>query len=324
MEPGEIIKAIIADRLGGRRIERVFFVGCGGSLAAFYPAKALIDREAKSLRAWLINSGEFNVQPPAAFGEGSVLIVSSHRGNTPETVEAAKLGKRRGVPVIALTYSADSPIVEHADCVVGYSFGPERDVAQEKVIKELALAEELLNQSEGYRHHEAFQQARGQIDAIVKAAREAVGPRAEAFAKDYAREPVIYTLGSGVGYGAAYAQTVCILMEMQWIHSAAIHAGELFHGPFEITDETVPFLVQLSCASTRALDERALSFLRTYAKRFEVIDALALGLGAIDGNVVDYFNYSFFSNVYNVYNERLAVARNHPLTTRRYMWKVEY
>ncbi|HHB7254560.1 TPA: hypothetical protein ACN707_004914, partial [Klebsiella pneumoniae] len=26
----------------------------------------------------------------------------------------------------------------------------------------------------------------------------------------------------------------------------------------------------------------------------------------------------------DVYNLALATARNHPLTTRRYMWKVEY
>ncbi len=25
-------------------------------------------------------------------------------------------------------------------------------------------------------------------------------------------------------------------MEMQWLHSNAIHSGEFFHGPFEITD----------------------------------------------------------------------------------------
>ena len=38
----------------------------------------------------------------------------------------------------------------------------------------------------------------------------------------------------------------------------------------------------------------------------------------------DYFNHSLFNNVYPIYNHALAETRQHPLTTRRYMWKVAY
>lgn len=67
-----------------------------------------------------------------------------------------------------------------------------------------------------------------------------------------------------------------------------------------------------------------MKFLHTYAKRIEVLDAKELGLSTIDASVVDYFNHSLFNNVYPIYNHALAEARQHPLTTRRYMWKVEY
>ena len=111
---------------------------------------------------------------------------------------------------------------------------------------------------------------------------------------------------------------------MQWMHSACIHTGEFFHGPFEVTDANTPFVIQISEGTTRALDERCLKFLHTYAKRIEVLDAKELGLSTIDASVVDYFNHSLFNNVYPIYNHALAEARQHPLTTRRYMWKVEY
>ena len=62
----------------------------------------------------------------------------------------------------------------------------------------------------------------------------------------------------------------------------------------------------------------------TYAKRIEVLDAKELGLSVIDPAVVDYFNHSLFNNVYPIYNHALAETRQHPLTTRRYMWKVAY
>ncbi|ECV8346430.1 phosphosugar isomerase, partial [Salmonella enterica subsp. enterica serovar Typhi] len=55
-----------------------------------------------------------------------------------------------------------------------------------------------------------------------------------------------------------------------------------------------------------------------------VVDAKELGLSTIKTTVIDYFNHSLFNNVYPVYNRALAEARQHPLTTRRYMWKVEY
>ena len=135
---------------------------------------------------------------------------------------------------------------------------------------------------------------------------------------------VIYTMGSGAGYGAAYMESICIFMEMQWLDSSSIHTGEYFHGPFEITDANRPFMIQISEGSTRELDERALKFLHTYAKRIEVLDAKELGLSTIDASVVDYFNHSLFNNVYPIYNHELAEKKEHPLSTRRYMWKVEY
>ena len=162
------------------------------------------------------------------------------------------------------------------------------------------------------------------ITTVIRNARAHVAERAAAFAQEYKDDSVIYTMGSGASYGAAYMESICIFMEMQWLDSSSIHTGEFFHGPFEITDANRPFMIQISEGSTRVLDERALRFLRTYAKRIEVLDAKELGLSVIDASVVDYFNHSLFNNVYPIYNHQLAEARKHPLPTRRYMWKVEY
>ena len=159
---------------------------------------------------------------------------------------------------------------------------------------------------------------------IIRNARKHVQARAEQFAETYKDDTVIYTMGSGAGYGAAYMESICIFMEMQWLDSSSIHTGEYFHGPFEITDANRPFMIQISEGSTRELDERALKFLHTYAKRIEVLDAKELGLSTIDASVVDYFNHSLFNNVYPIYNHELAEKKEHPLSTRRYMWKVEY
>lgn len=319
-----IVEEILKAKKEAGGIREVYFVACGGSLGAFYPAKVFLETEGVKLKTGWYNSNEFVHNIPKSFGENTVLILASHKGNTPETVKAAELGKERGAAVIALTWIPESPITKFADYVVEYSFGEDKDIGEEKTMQGLLLAVEILKQTEGYENYDKFMDGVSKIDLIVKKACKLVRRRAEAFAEQYKNDSVIYTIGSGAGYGAAYMECICIFMEMQWIHSNAIHAGEYFHGPFEITDREIPFILQLSEGRTRALDERALAFLEKYGKRIEVLDAKELGLSTIDSAVVDYFNHSLYNNVYVVYNQALAAKRQHPLTTRRSMWKVSY
>ena len=44
----------------------------------------------------------------------------------------------------------------------------------------------------------------------------------------------------------------------------------------------------------------------------------------ISGDVATYFNPLLHTAVFRVYAEELSYARQHPLSVRRYMWKLEY
>ncbi len=328
---GHIIEEILEKKRPEGGIQSLYFVGCGGSLGALYPAAKFMERESGSIKCALINSSEFINATPKDFGRNSIICLSCHKGNTPETIAAAKLGKEMGASVIMLTWLEESEILQYADYNVFYSFdaSPDHlagdiDYSGEKVMCALRVAVELLNQTAGYENYEAFQEGLSRITTIVRRARAQVAQRALRFAEEYKEDSVLYTMGSGAGYGAAYMESICIFMEMQWLNSSSIHTGEFFHGPFEITDQNRPFVIQVSEGSTRPLDERCLTFLNKYAKRIEVLDAKELGLSTIPASVVDYFNHTLFNNVYPIYNHALAEARKHPLTTRRYMWKVSY
>ena len=329
------IKKIISEILAARRndggVKSLYFVGCGGSRGALYAAQTFMERESTQIRSALISSNEFVHNPPKDFGKNTILCVSCHKGNTPETIAAAKLGKDRGAAVIILTWLEKSEIVQYGDYIVNYAFdeSPDHleggiDYAGENPMCALMVAVETVHQIEGYDNYDKFCHGMELLTDIILKARAQIADRAKAFAQEYKDDRFIYTMGSGAGYGAAYMQSICIFMEMQWINSSAIHSGEFFHGPFEVTDENCPFVLQISEGTNRALDERTQVFLSKYAKRVEVLDARELGLGAIDHDVADYFNHSLFNNVYHIYNHELAEARKHPLSTRRYMWKVEY
>ena len=73
------------------------------------------------------------------------------------------------------------------------------------------------------------------------------------------------------------------------------------------------------------MDARALAFLQRFDARYLVIDAKDFGLsGCVPASVATYFNPIVHTAVMRVFAEQIAEARQHPLTKRRYMWKLEY
>lgn len=103
-----------------------------------------------------------------------------------------------------------------------------------------------------------------------------------------------------------------------------LHSGEYFHGPFECTDEDHLYILLMGTGAARVMDERALAFLQKYAKKYEVIDAVELGIDAIDASVNEYFCPMVFYAMSVAYRTGLQDKRRHPLDMRRYMGVVEY
>ena len=317
-------EALAARAANGNQISEVFLVACGGSLVDLYPARFFLASESRRLRADLYTANEFVHAVPKALGDRSIVIVCSHGGSTPESVEAAQIAKARGSLTVTLTHNESSEIAAFADHNVVYEWGAESSVQNNPMAITLALSLDILQHTEGYPHYRDFRNAMQQIDGVVAAARSKVRKRVGAFAQTYRNEKLFYVLSSGASYGHAYGFAICSLMEMQWLHASAIHSGEFFHGPFEITDKQTNFIVLMNEGRTRPLDQRVIAFLERYAQNYEVVDARELGIGVLPQSVVDYFNPILFYSVMCDYREALARIRDHPLETRRYMGKVKY
>jgi len=306
-------------------IKSVFFVGCGASKGDLYPAKYFLEGNAKQLRTSLYTANEFNYATPVSVDETSIVIACSLGGTTPETVAATTKAKELGAHVISVTHVEDSALTNDANYVVYHGWEANYAAKLEKMTKVLGLAVEILNQFEGYENYKKMQDGFSKIYDLIEQSVSTVLPQAKAFADAYKDEPVIYVMSSGAAHEVAYSTSICLLMEMQWVNSGTFHTGEFFHGPFEIVDKGVPFLLLMNDGRTRAMDSRALEFLNRFDAKTTVVDAKDFGLGSVIANeVVDYFNPMLITGVVRVYFEQLAIARNHPLTKRRYMWKLEY
>ena len=311
-----------------RTIDRVFFVACGGSSALMYPCKYFIDREAKTITSDLYNSNEFIHRNPQTLGPNSLVILCSHKGKTPETTEAAKFARSKGALTVSLMFVETSPLAEESDYIVNYSWvpaggdDPHPEIANYAILYRLCMG--LLYIKEGNPKYTKLISSLEHLGEACRKARAQFAEKAKLYAAENKNEKIIYTMASGANYGIAYSFAICMLMEMQWIHSHAIHAGEFFHGPFEVLDKDVPFILLLGLDETRPIEERALKFLQQYGEKLLILDAKQLDLAGMDDEMKGYLAPIVLNFVLRLYAVALAEARNHPLETRRYMFKVPY
>ncbi len=306
-------------------VQSVYFVGCGASRSDLYPAFYFLNREAKRIRTSIHTAREFNLATPTAVNETAVVITCSLSGNTPETAEATKTAKEHGARVIAVTHGAGSDITKGADAVVIFDWSENYSSKQDKMMKVILLAAEILNQSEGYENYGKLYSSSEKIYPAIDEAVRHVGPEAEKFAREYKDAPIVYVTSSGAMQELAWSFSSCLMMEMQWIPASTFNDGDFFHGPFEMVEKNVPYLLFMNDGSTRPMDARAMTFMQRFDALTTVVDAKDYGLaGIVEKEVLDYFNPVLLGAVIRVYAEHIAALRSHPLTKRRYMWKLDY
>lgn len=309
---------------------RVFFVACGGSLSIMYPAKFLLDQHS-ALPSDLFNAAEFTARAPKGLGKDSLVILCSMTGTTKETTAAAEFALSRGAQTVGLTTEKNSPLALVCDLAVGfeapYSTGVPIDALNSNYARLYQLVMGLVAMTEGNDLSDALMTSLAALQPAIDRAHVTFAARFADFAPRFAKEDVIYTVASGASFGAAYSFAICVLMEMQWINSQAIHANEFFHGPFEVLDKNRAFILLKGCDSTRALEDRADTFLHRFgaAENILVLDALELDLTGIDpvfrGNLVPLI---FFDTLWR-FAYQVAELRQHVmLEGRRYMKKLTY
>ena len=316
---GEIKEKL--ERAGG--LKHVYFVACGGSKAAIFPGLYLLQSEARTFGATTYTSNEFVHAAPKELDSRCLAVICSLKA-TPETVEAVRTANAAGAVTIAMTGSMETGMAKVGQYVVTYSNGDEQVYSDSNQSNALRIGFELLHQFEGWANYDKAMDAYAQLDAMIDEAKQELLPAAQAWAAKVKDEPVFYVLASGSNYGVAYSMCCCHFMEMQWKHAVCLHTGEYFHGPFETTDKQLPMILLMGEGRTRALDERCLKFLQTYAENFITIDFAKINKGRIDPSVVEFFNPVVMIPVERYYVSQMAELRGHSMDERRYMWKVEY
>ncbi len=311
----------IAGAAVARGLADVFLVGSGGSWANFPQIQFMLDRAAP-FPAHLLSSGEFAVRQPRRLGPNSLVLAASHRGETPETVEAARIASDRGATVVALTRDTGSPLAKVAHHALTY--GRDEVVIDAKHVYLAMLGSRLLDLTTGRADDPARAAAFAALPAAIVAAMEERESANAEIARRLKDEPITYVIGTGPSFGTAYSFAMCTLQEAQWMHAAAYNAAEFFHGMFEVVEPGVAVIVLLDESAARPLAERALAFARRYTDTAVAVDARELALPGIPVSHREVVGPIALGAVMYRLSAHYAAVRGRGLPDRRYMFKVTY
>ncbi len=314
----------LAARVVKAGLRNVFLTGSGGGLLTHTPVQYILERGTSRFPVAAHSANELIYRDPAALGPGSLVLVASNTGTTPEVVDAARFARAKGATVVSYTRHADSPLAVASD--VAFAYGDDKGVGDPKqtagALTTLAILRETGDLAAA--DYDAHVRALTALpDALLDAVRqtEELNHRIAETLKD---APIIYVLGSGPNVGAAYCLAMCYLQEMQWKHAAHFDAAEFLHGAMEtVTDETAVILY-MGEEATRPIDERAKRFLDTYTRNGFTVDAREVALPGIEPAMRPFVSTYVLFALQSRLAEHFEAVRGHDLTQRRYMFKVQY
>lgn len=319
----EDVKKVL-QQIKGKRFNRIFYVACGGSQALMMPSKFYVDSISKTLFAQHYNSNEFIHTDPVSLGEDSIVILCSQEGKTPETVEAAAFAASRRAVVITISMVDGSPLEKAGTLFVKYGYYGTADAIDTSYGIMYLLSAGIVDNQENTHHLDKMVESLKRIQPVITKAKNDYLPLAQKFAEQCKDAKIIYSLASGSDYSQSYVMCNCYLMEMQWINAIPIHAGEFFHGPFEIIEKDSPVVLLLGEDSCRPLEERALRFCKKYTDKLFVIDIGDCCLDGIDDGCKGYMATLILNNICRLFCQQISIVRKHSLDIRRYMHIVEY
>jgi fructoselysine 6-phosphate deglycase len=318
------IPSIVSEAVGDG-LSDLWFVGAGGSHFTSSQVGALMAAKGTSVPTFRVNSNEFVYDTPARLGPGSLVVVTSHNGTTPETIKAIETARSRGVrAVLAVSRDPESPLATNADHA--FTYGSEHVVSEPTQILLSQIGHSVLaatGDETKSEHDEALDAYKGLNEAIVSAVAESDDNFA-AMAAALASQPIIYVLGAGPNEDNARTLSMCYLQEMQWIDSAAYNAGDFFHGAFEVVTEQTPVILYLGEDTSRPISERTRTFLQKYTRQAWLVDQQELTLPGIPKGYRAEVGPLVLGALTSRIAQHFEATTGHSLTERRYMFKVQY
>ncbi|TSC86105.1 MAG: glucosamine--fructose-6-phosphate aminotransferase (isomerizing) [Parcubacteria group bacterium Gr01-1014_8] len=223
-------------------VDRIVVVACGTASYAGLVGEYMLEEHAKIPVEVEIGS-EFRYKKPV-INEKTAVLAISQSGETLDTLEAVREGKRRGALTLGIVNAVGSTIARETDAGVYNHAGPEISVASTKAFLSqmtvLALLTMFLGRLRGMTQEEGQEIARALKELPAKVQRILDNrQKIEALAKKYIKNRDFLFIGRKYNYPVAYEGAIK-LKELSYIHAEGCGAGEMKHGPIAMIDENFP------------------------------------------------------------------------------------
>lgn len=303
----------------GAGVRRVVLLGCGGSHYSTFPAQHLLETSSATLHSNRMTSAEFLHRDLPGVDAGTVVVASSHSGRTPETLAALEKARSLGAHTVGIARSGESPLRAVADLTLDYP--SDVTVTEPKAIHFALMAASLVEAAgEG---EPAWFDAFAGLPSAITSAKEAFEGQGQLIGQRWRDAESIYVVAGGPNFGAANALAECYMQEMTWLHASAVHAGDFFHGPFEIVGER-PVLVLVGEDSTRILGARVVEFVGRYYDSADIVDSRAYAMPGITDDLRGFVSPFVLASLSRRILDFVSAERGHNTSVRRYMHRVEY
>ena len=312
----------MGESLASEGIERLLLVGCGAPHYMFRAINIWIGSIAKESCIADIYPAEL-AHPQYAPDNKTTVIFGSHSGKTAETLQGAASLRQTGVYTLAITQHPDSPLAQQVKDTLSY--GASGQGYFSSLILVLTVVSAFLRKrSAGWDVHPKLISSLQNLPGALADAKQLSMEEGMRHAASLQNESSLFVVGNGPMYTTAYVFAACFLMEMQRMNAHPIDGLDFFHGPFEMTDASTPIILLLGEGIFRPDAERVAQFCEHHTKRCITYDAASFEMPGIHKEIRPIIAPFIVDAALTNLVEQLAILRGHPLTTRRYMGKVDY
>lgn len=224
------------------KIDRIIIVACGTAYYAGLVGEYMIERYA-GIPVEVEIGSEFRYRKPI-INKKTVVLAISQSGETIDTLEAVREGKRHGALTLGIVNAVGSTIARETDAGVYNHAGPEVSVASTKAfisqITVLALITMFLGRQRGMTPKLGKEIAE-ELAALPEKVARVLASRAhiEALAKKYLSSRDFLYIGRTINSPVAY-EGALKLKELSYVHAEGCGAGEMKHGSIAMIDENFP------------------------------------------------------------------------------------
>lgn len=224
------------------KIERIIVVGCGTAYYAGLIGEYMLE-ELAGIPVEVELASEFRYRSPV-LNQRTALIAISQSGETIDTLEAVREGKRQGALTLGIVNTVGSTIARETDAGVYNHAGPEVGVASTKALISQLIALALftlflgrtrkMTPKKGKELAHELQALPKKLETLLKTHKEMAR-----LAKKYAYARDFLFIGRKYNFPVAL-EGALKLKEISYIHAEGYGAGEMKHGPIAMIDEKFP------------------------------------------------------------------------------------